>query len=322
MSKKKIISVQNLKKYFPITKGFIFTNVIGNVKAVDNISFDITEGQTLGLVGESGCGKSTTANVLLGLEAPTSGQIKFEGEDITQFSKAQLFSFRRNIQAVFQDPYRSLSPRKKVKQIISEPMSVHKVGLKEAQYERVMELLSLVGLNPDHAELFPHEFSGGQRQRIAVARALSLNPKTLILDEPLSALDVSIQAQILNLLIDLQKKLNLTFLIISHDLAVVEHISDNIGVMYLGTLAELAPSDKLYSNPKHPYTVALLESVPTADPDVKRKVSLEGEVPSPINPPSGCRFHPRCSKVKAECKKTDPEMKELSSGHFVSCHLY
>jgi len=322
MSKKKIISVQNLKKYFPITKGFIFAKLIGNVKAVDNISFDINEGQTLGLVGESGCGKSTTANVLLGLESPTEGHIRFEGQDITEFSKSRLFDFRRNIQAVFQDPYRSLSPRKKVKQIISEPLSVHRVGLKEAQMERVMELLSLVGLNSEHAELYPHEFSGGQRQRIAVARALSLNPKTIILDEPLSALDVSIQAQILNLLIDLQKKLNLTFLIISHDLAVVEHISDNIGVMYLGTLAELAPSDKLYSDPKHPYTLALLDSVPIADPDAKMAVSLEGEVPSPLNPPAGCRFHPRCPKVKSVCKETDPEMKEISSGHYVSCHLF
>jgi len=322
MSKKKIISVQNLKKYFPITKGFIFSEVVGNVKAIDNISFDVLEGQTFGLVGESGCGKSTTANVLLGLEAPTSGEIRFEGEEITRFSKQQLFSFRRNIQAVFQDPFRSLSPRKKVKQIIAEPMSVHRVGLKEAQYERVQELLALVGLNPEHAELYPHEFSGGQRQRIAVARALSLNPKAIILDEPLSALDVSIQAQILNLLIDLQKQLNLTFLIISHDLAVVEHISDNIGVMYLGILAEIAPSDKLYSAPKHPYTVALLESVPIADPDANIEVSLEGEVPSPLNPPPGCRFHPRCPKAKKVCKETEPEMKEISSGHFVSCHLY
>jgi oligopeptide/dipeptide ABC transporter ATP-binding protein len=322
MSKKKIISVQNLKKYFPITKGFIFTELIGNVKAVDNISFDISEGKTLGLVGESGCGKSTTANVLLGLETPTDGHIRFEGEDITEFSKSQLFDFRRNIQAVFQDPYRSLSPRKKVKQIISEPLSVHRVGLKEAQMERVMELLSLVGLNPEHAELYPHEFSGGQRQRIAVARALSLNPKAIILDEPLSALDVSIQAQILNLLIDLQKKLNLTFLIISHDLAVVEHISDNIGVMYLGTLAELAPSDKLYSDPKHPYTIALLESVPIADPDAKMAVSLEGEVPSPLNPPPGCRFHPRCPKAMPVCKEADPEMKKVSSDQYVNCHLF
>lgn len=322
MSSKNIISVKNLKKYFPITKGFIFKDVVGDVKAVDNISFDIREGQTLGLVGESGCGKSTTANLLLGLESPTSGKIQFAGEDITQLSKEQLFSFRRNIQAVFQDPFRSLNPRKKVKQIISEPMSVHRVGLKKAQYERVMELLSLVGLNPEHAELYPHEFSGGQRQRIAVARALSLNPKAIILDEPLSALDVSIQAQILNLLIDLQKKLNLTFLVISHDLAVVEHISKNIGVMYLGTLTELAPSNKLYKNPKHPYTIALLESVPVADPDAKMEVSLEGEVPSPLNPPSGCRFHPRCPNQKKICKETEPEMKEISSGHFVSCHLY
>lgn len=322
MSTKNIVSVKNLKKYFPITKGFLFKEMVGNVKAVDNISFDIREGQTLGLVGESGCGKSTTANLLLGLESPTSGAIRFEGEDITELSKSQLFSFRRNIQAVFQDPFRSLNPRKKVKQIISEPMSVHRVALKKAQYERVMELLSLVGLNPEHAELYPHEFSGGQRQRIAIARALSLNPKAIILDEPLSALDVSIQAQILNLLIDLQKKLNLTFLVISHDLAVVEHISKNIGVMYLGTLTELAPSNKLYKNPKHPYTIALLEAVPVADPDAKMEVSLEGEVPSPLNPPSGCRFHPRCPEQKKICKEAEPEMKEVSSGHFVSCHLY
>lgn len=312
----------NLKKYFPVTKGTFFTKVTGYVKAVDDISFSISQGQTLGLVGESGCGKSTTANVLLGLEAPTSGQIMFEGKDITGFNGKELFKFRRNIQAVFQDPFRSLNPRKKVGQIISEPLCVHKVLSKKETFSRVLELVELVGLESRQAELYPHEFSGGQRQRIAIARALALRPKTIILDEPVSALDVSIQAQILNLLIDLQEKLNLTYLIIAHDLAVVEHVSTHIGVMYLGHLVELAPSEELYYNPQHPYTRALLESVPVADPEDIREVSLEGEVPSPLNPPDGCTFHPRCTVCRPECSNKVPLMREVTPGHYVTCHLY
>jgi oligopeptide/dipeptide ABC transporter ATP-binding protein len=320
MKKKEIITVRELKKYFPVTKGVFFSKVIGHIKAVDNISFSVQEGETLGLVGESGCGKSTTANVLLGLDPPTSGQIMFEGQDITMLRGKELFGFRSNIQAVFQDPFRSLNPRKKVKQIIGEPLLVHKVGTKKEIFARVLELLDLVGLDPDQYKLYPHEFSGGQRQRIAVARALALNPKAIILDEPVSALDVSIQAQILNLLIDLQKKLNLTYLIISHDLAVVEHVSTHIGVMYLGHLVEIAPSKRLYKDPRHPYTRALLDSVPIADPDVIKEASLEGEVPSPINPPAGCAFHPRCSECKPECSIKEPAMKRVARGHYIACH--
>ncbi len=314
------ISVTDLKKYFPVTKGTFFSKVIGYIRAVDNISFSIQQGETLGLVGESGCGKSTTANLLLGLELPTSGRIMFEGRDIIGFKGKELFEFRRNIQAVFQDPFRSLNPRKKVRQIVSEPLSVHKVSSKNDIASRVRDLLELVGLEPRQAELYPHEFSGGQRQRIAVARALALNPKVIILDEPVSALDVSIQAQILNLLIDLQKKLNLTYLIISHDLAVVEHVSAHIGVMYLGHLVELAPSEELYNNPMHPYTRALLDSVPVADPENIKEVTMEGEVPSPLNPPDGCCFHPRCPVCKPECSTLVPTMREMTPGHYVSCH--
>jgi oligopeptide/dipeptide ABC transporter ATP-binding protein len=317
-----IISVTDLKKYFPITKGTLFSKVIGYIKAVDNISFSIRQGETLGLVGESGCGKSTTANLLLGLELPTSGQIMFEGRAITGFKGKELFEFRRNIQAVFQDPFRSLNPRKKVRQIISEPLLVHKVGTKKEIVSRVHDLMDLVGLDPRQAKFYPHEFSGGQRQRIAVARALALNPKVIILDEPVSALDVSIQAQILNLLFDLQNKLNLTYLIISHDLAVVEHVSTNIGVMYLGHLVELAPSEELCNNPIHPYTRALLDSVPVADPENIKEVSLEGEVPSLLKPPDGCTFHPRCQECKPECSTRVPFMQEMTPGHYVSCYLY
>ncbi len=320
MEKKEIIAVKELKKYFPVTKGVFFSKVIGHIKAVDNISFSIRQGETLGLVGESGCGKSTTANVLLGLEPPTSGQILFEGEDITRLRGADLFKFRSDIQAVFQDPFRSLNPRKKVRQIVGEPLVVHKVGTKKEIFNRVLELLELVGLESRQHKLYPHEFSGGQRQRIAVARALALNPKAIILDEPVSALDVSIQAQILNLLIDLQKKFNLTYLIISHDLAVVEHVSSHIGVMYLGHLVEIAPSKRLYKNPKHPYTRALLDSVPVADPDIIKEASLEGEVPSPFNPPTGCAFHPRCPECKPECSIKEPVMRRVARGHYIACH--
>ncbi len=320
MDNQPVISVHNLKKYFPVTKGAFLKKVVGHVKAVENVSFDIFKGETLGIVGESGCGKSTTANVLLGLESPTDGKILFEGEDITGFKGRTLFGFRRNIQAVLQDPFRSLNPRKKVRHIIGEPLYVHKTATKNQISTRVDELLELVGLKAGHADLYPHEFSGGQRQRIAVARSLSLEPKAIILDEPVSALDVSIQAQIMNLLIDLQQDLNLTYMIISHDLAVVEHASSHIGVMYLGHLVELSPAGELYNNPLHPYTRALLESVPVPDPENIKPVTLEGEVPNPMFPPKGCPFHPRCRDRKEICRTQMPERVEYSKGHYVTCY--
>ncbi len=316
------IQVKNLTKHFPITSGVIFSRTIGVVKAVERLSFSIERGKTFGLVGESGCGKSTTVNMILGLEKPTSGDIYIDGENIIGLKRKKIFDLRRKIQAVFQDPFRSLNPRKKVKQIISEPLLVHKIGTKKQRHERVLELMDLVGLKPDAADHYPHEFSGGQRQRIAIARALSLNPEMIILDEPVSALDVSIQAQIINLLVDIQQKLKVTYIVISHDLAVVEHISDKIGVMYLGQLVELASVKDLYNNPLHPYTQALLASVPIADPENIRESVLEGEIPSPLNPPSGCYFHPRCNKMQPECKKGKKVLHESSPGHFTSCPLF
>ena len=316
------IQVNNLSKHFPVTSGVVFSKTVGAVRAVDNISFNIRHGETLGLVGESGCGKSTTANLMLGLETPTSGEIIIEGDDVAKLKGKALFNFRRKVQAVFQDPFRSLSPRKKISQIVGEPLIVHKVGTSKEIRKKVIDLLELVGINPQRADLYPHEFSGGQRQRIAIARALSLNPNVLILDEPVSALDVSIQAQILNLLIDLRKKFSLTYLIISHDLAVVEHVSTHIGVMYLGRIVELAPAAELYKTPLHPYTQALLAASPVADPDVKLEAVLEGEVPSPMNPPSGCSFHPRCPECKPACQIDDKLMTEITPGHFVACNLY
>ncbi len=315
-----LFKAEGLKKYFPVNHGLIFQKTISYVKAVDGISFTLEKGSTLGLVGESGCGKSTTANLLLNLENPTSGRIYFEGEALEDLSKQGLINYRRSVQAVFQDPFRSLNPRKKISHIISEPLRIHESYSRKEITKRVDELLDIVGLEARHAQHYPHEFSGGQRQRVAIARALSLNPKAIILDEPVSALDVSIQAQILNLLLDLQKEFGLTYLIISHDLAVVEHVSSHVGVMYLGTLVENAPRDELYNNPLHPYTAALLESVPVADPEIVRVLSLEGEVPSPLNPPSGCRFHPRCPKATGKCAIEEPESREAAPGHLVMCH--
>ncbi len=316
-----LITVENLKKYFPFRKGLLFSRPAGLVKAVDDVSFKIPAGGTLGLVGESGCGKTTTARLLLGLDAPTGGKVYFQGKNMAASTTAQWLQIRRNIQAVFQDPYRSLNPRKKVRQIIGEPLIVHKTLARKAISQRVAELLEIVGLNTRQAELYPHEFSGGQRQRIAIARALALNPKLLILDEPVSALDVSIQAQILNLLTDLQQHFHLSYLIISHDLAVIEHVSNRIGVMYLGKLIELAPRDRIYRHPMHPYTQALLDAVPVADPDNIKDTALEGEVPSPLNPPSGCRFHPRCSLRLEFCDRIEPVFKNTGDEHFVACHL-
>jgi oligopeptide transport system ATP-binding protein len=317
-----LLQVKGLKKYFPITGG-IFGKKIGEVKAVDNVSFTVYKGETLGLVGESGCGKSTTGRMLLRLIEPTEGSIVFEDKEITSLSKLELRKMRRQMQMVFQDPFASLNPRHTVERILEEPLIVHDIGSKQERKKRVQEMLEVVGLSSYHARRYPHQFSGGQRQRIGIARALMTHPKLIIADEPVSALDVSIQAQVLNLLEDLQKEFGLTYIFIAHDLGVVRHISDRIGVMYLGRLVELADSDTLYENPKHPYTKALLSAVPIPDPEYKQdKQLLSGDLPSPANPPKGCAFHTRCSACMEICKTTRPEFKEIEQGHYVACHLY
>ena len=320
-----LLEVNNLVMHFPLTKGIVFQRQVGAVQAVDGVSFSVKKGETLGMVGESGCGKSTTGRALLQLYKPTAGEVNFHGKDLTKLDSGQMRKMRRYLQMIFQDPYASLNPRMTVGNIISEPMQIHNLVPKSERNERVQELLETVGLNPYFANRYPHEFSGGQRQRIGVARALAANPEFIVADEPVSALDVSIQAQIVNLMEDLQEQFGLTYLFIAHDLSVVRHISDRIAVMYLGKIVELAPRDGLYDNPLHPYTKALLSAVPIPDPVIEKKrerIILTGDVPSPINPPSGCHFHTRCPYVMDVCKQEEPIFADQGSGHFVACHLY
>jgi len=319
-----LVNVEHLTKYFPITRGLIVQRQVGAVQAVDDVSFAIKEGETLGLVGESGCGKSTTGRTILQLYEPTEGKVYYRGQDLTEVKGGEMRKFRRNMQIIFQDPYASLNPRMTVGRIIAEPLEVHNIGTRRERVERVQELLHLVGMNPYFINRYPHEFSGGQRQRIGVARALALNPEFIVCDEPISALDVSIQAQVVNLLEELQEKFNLTYLFIAHDLSMVRHISDRTAVMYLGKIVELADRDELYGNPLHPYTQALLSAVPVPNPrreKTHQRMILKGDVPSPVNPPSGCRFHPRCPLAEAICEQQVPEWREVAPGHWVACHL-
>lgn len=324
--RKPILEVKNLKKHFPIVRGFM-RKVVGLTKAVDGVSFTVAAGQTLGLVGESGCGKSTTGHCIMRGIEPSSGQVIFHdpklgATDIVTADDATLRQIRLNMQMVFQDPNSSLNPRMTLLQIVSEPLIVNNIARGKAAEDQVAELLRLVGLLPEHMHRFPHAFSGGQRQRIAVARALALRPKLIIADEPVSALDVSIQAQTLNLLQDLQEQFNLAYLFVSHDLSVVEHISDRVAVMYVGKMVEMADTEELYHHPKHPYTEALLSSVPNPElSSQKQRIILSGEVPSPSNPPSGCYFHPRCRYATDLCKQQEPALNEVSPGHFVACHF-
>lgn len=318
MSNEAFLEVKNLKKYFEIGKH-------ATLKAVDGVSFTINKGETLGLVGESGCGKTTCGRTIIGLYEATGGEILFEGKNISKQGAKQREAFARTAQMIFQDPYASLNPRMTVGDIVAEGIDIHRLYQGKDRTNKIYELLNLVGLNKEHASRFPHEFSGGQRQRIGIARALAVEPKLIVCDEPISALDVSIQAQVVNLLIKLQKELGLTYLFIAHDLSMVRHISDKVGVMYLGVLMELAPSEKIYSKPLHPYTKALMSAIPVPDPKVgrtKQRIVIEGEVTSPINPKAGCRFASRCKYVTERCKVENPVLREIESDHFVACHLF
>jgi len=317
-----LLEVRHIKKYFPIRKG-VLQREVARVHAVDDVSFVVHEGETLGLVGESGCGKSTLGRTIVRLFAPTAGEIIFRGQSIEKLGPRRLRPLRREMQMVFQDPYASLNPRKRVGSIIGDPMKIHKLGNKQERKARVEELLETVGLSPEHYNRFPHEFSGGQRQRIGIARALALRPKLVVADEPVSALDVSIQSQMLNLLEDLQNEFKLTYIFIAHDLGVVRHVSDRIAVMYLGKLVELSPAEELYQRPIMPYTEALLSAVPVPDPDIaaaRERIVLEGDVPSPIDPPTGCRFHPRCRYATGVCSEIEPPLVDYGGGHLAACH--
>jgi oligopeptide transport system ATP-binding protein len=319
-----LLDVRRLVMHFPLTQGIIFQRKVGAVHAVDDISFTITRGETLGLVGESGCGKSTTGRAILQLYRPTAGEVFFEGQDLTKLKGERMRRMRRKVQMIFQDPYASLNPRMTVGSIIGEPLEIHGLAKGKAKQDRVQELLNVVGLNPYFANRYPHEFSGGQRQRIGIARALAVNPDFIVCDEPISALDVSIQAQIINLLEELQDEFGLTYLFIAHDLSVVRHISDRIAVMYLGKIVELADHLVLYEDPLHPYTKALLSAVPIPDPVIERKrerIILTGDVPSPVNPPPGCRFHTRCPLADTICREQEPEFREVTPGHWAACHF-
>ncbi|MGE5581306.1 MAG: ABC transporter ATP-binding protein [Bacillota bacterium] len=314
-----ILEVNNLKTYFPVKRGLL-KKTVAHVKAVDGVSLTIKKGETLGLVGESGCGKSTFGRTILRLLEPTSGEVKFGGENIFTLGPDDMRRMRRNMQIIFQDPFSSLNPRMKIAEIIKEPLDIH--DYQQNKDDRVQELLKVVGLSSNYGNRYPHEFSGGQRQRIGIARALAVNPQFIICDEPVSALDVSIQAQVINLLEDLQDEFDLTYLFIAHDLSVVKHISDRVAVMYLGKIVELAGKDEIYENPLHPYSKALLSAIPIPDPEFqKERTILEGDVPSPVAPPSGCRFHPRCPVQKKICSREEPVFKEVTNGHFLACHI-
>jgi oligopeptide transport system ATP-binding protein len=318
-----LLSVKGLTKYFPVSKGVVRSRLVGEIKAVDGVSFEVMPGETLGLVGESGCGKTTTGRLILRLLEPSGGQVYYRGVELTSLRQRDMDRYRRKLQIIFQDPYASLNPRITVGDAIGEPLIAHGLADRRAARERVLRLLDVVGLAPFHYNRYPHEFSGGQRQRVGIARALVLEPEFIVADEPVSALDVSIQAQIINLLERIQAEFGLTFLFISHDLGVIRHISNRVLVMYLGKIVEMAEADALFTRPLHPYTQALLSAVPSAKPGVtKARILLSGDVPSPLNPPTGCRFHTRCPKAMPQCKIDEPRWQEVESGHYTACHLY